>query len=142
MNLKKKQMKTKNATPKTDVLLGTGLNDLHIESQEWLETIAFWKDEIRFFANLLKEKETKENAKSELGRILKSLDRIHAEIFDYMSEDIINHESLLARLQKGEKGLADIDYRNQHNKVKRTMGKFEIEFRDFKKLVFDYAKEL
>jgi hypothetical protein len=135
-------MKTTNANPKTDVLIGTGLNDLHIESQEWLETIAFWKDEIRFFTHLLQEKETKERAKSELGRILKSLDEIHAEIFDYMSEDIIKHESLLARLQKGERGLADINYRNQHNKVKNTMDKFEFEFRDFKKLVFDYAKEL
>jgi hypothetical protein len=135
-------MKTTNANPKPDVLLGTGLNDLHIESQEWLETIAFWKDEIRFFTRLLQEKETKERAKSELGRILKSLDKIHSEIFDYMSEDIIKHESLLARLQKGEKGLADIDYRNKHDKVKSTMAKFEGEFRDFKKLVFDYAREL
>ncbi len=135
-------MKTTNANPKTDVLLGTGLNDLHIESQEWLETIAFWKDEIRFFANLLQKKETKENTKSELGRILNSLDNIHMEIFDYMSEDIMRHESLLARLQKGEKGLADIDYRNQHYKVKSTMAKFEREFRDFKRLVFEYAKEL
>jgi len=134
-------MKTTNANPKTDVLLGKGLNDLHIESKEWLETIAFWKDEIRFFANLLQKKETKENTKSELGRILKSLDKIHMEIFDYMSEDIIKHESLLARLQQGEEGLADIDYRNQHNKVKSTMAKFEGEFRDFKRLVFEYAKE-
>ena len=135
-------MKTTNATPKTDVLLGAGLNALHIESRGWLETIAFWKDEIRFFANLLQKKETKENRTSELGRILKSLDKIHMEIFDYMSEDILRHESLLARLQKGEKGLADIDYRNQHDKVKSTMAKFEGEFRDFKKLVFDYAREL
>ena len=54
----------------------------------------------------------------------------------------MRHETLLARLQKGERGLADIDYRNQHNKVKSTMTKFESEFRDFKKLVFDYAREL
>lgn len=135
-------MKTTNADPKTEVLLGTGLNDLHIESQEWLETIAFWKDEIRFFTNLLQEKETKEHAKSKLGGILKGLDKIHADLFDFMSEDIMRHETLLARLQKGERGLADIDYRNQHNKVKSTMAKFESEFRDFKKLVFDYAREL
>ena len=135
-------MKTTNANTKTDVLLGTGLYDLHIESQEWLETIAFWKDEIRFFTNLLQEKETKERAKSELGVILKGLDKIHSDLFDYMSEDIMRHETLLARLQKGERGLADIDYRNQHDKVKKTMAKFESEFRDFKKLVFDYAREL
>lgn len=134
-------MKTTSANPKPDVLLGTGLNDLHIESREWLETIAFWKDEIRFFTNLMEEKETKERAKSELGRILESLDKIHADLFDYMSEDIMRHEILLSRLQKGERGLADIDYRNQHDKVKSTMAKFEGEFRDFKRLVFEYAKE-
>lgn len=134
-------MKTTNVNPKTDVLLGAGLNALHIESREWLETIAFWKDEIRFFTNLVQEKETKERAKSDLGVILKGLDKIHADLFDYMSEDIMRHEILLSRLQKGERGLADIDYRNQHDKVKSTMAKFEGEFRDFKKLVFDYARE-
>ncbi len=34
-------MKTTTSNPKTDLLLGAGLNVLHQESREWQETIAF-----------------------------------------------------------------------------------------------------
>ncbi len=31
--------------PKTELLLGAGLDVLHFESREWLDSIAFWKDD-------------------------------------------------------------------------------------------------
>jgi hypothetical protein len=72
-------MNTTSANPKTELLLGAGLNVLHQESHEWQETLAFWKDEIRFFANLLNKKDIKE---SEYGKMLKNLDKIHENLFD------------------------------------------------------------
>ena len=53
-------MNTKTLNPKTEYLLGAGLDVLHFESREWLDTIDFWKDEIRFFNDLLKHKEASE----------------------------------------------------------------------------------
>ncbi len=50
-------MKITISNPKVQFLLGAGLDVLHFESGEWLETIAFWKDEVKFFDNLLKKKE-------------------------------------------------------------------------------------
>lgn len=116
-------MNTKTSKPKSDFLLGAGLNILHQESREWLDTIAFWKDETRFFANLLNKKEGRV---SEYAKMLKNLDKIHENLFDYLADDILDHEKLLARLEKGEKGLADVDYREKHRHLKQRMELFKI----------------
>ncbi len=129
-------------TPKTDLLLGAGLDILHQESNEWLHTILFWKDETKFFADLLQKKETKNSAQAEYGKILKNLDKVHANLFDYLADDIIGHEKLLSRLQKGEKGLADGNYRDKHQNLRSRMNIFTSDFRNFKKMVFDFVKKL
>ncbi|AKA34229.1 hypothetical protein [Flagellimonas lutaonensis] len=135
-------MNTMNSNPKTDFLLGAGLDILHQESNEWLDTIAFWKDETRFFAKLLQKKKIKNGTEPEYAKMLDNLDRLHAELFDYLAEDIIKHEKVLARLQKGEKGLADADYRQKHRELKKKMEVFTSDFREFKKMVFGYVKAL
>jgi hypothetical protein len=132
-------MNTTSTNLKTELLLGAGLNVLHQESREWQETIAFWKDESRFFADLLDKKQSKD---SEYGNMLKNLDKIHENLFDYLSDDITAHEKLLARLEKGEKGISDANYREQHRKLSKRIEIFTNDFREFKKMVFDYAKNL
>ncbi|MFT6796847.1 MAG: hypothetical protein ACJART_001993 [Maribacter sp.] len=131
-------MKTTTSNPKTALLLGAGLNVLHQESREWQETIAFWKDETKFFADLLRRKETKE---SEYGEMLKNLDKIHENLFDYLADDIMGHERLLSRLMQGEKGLSDGEYREKHRKLGDRIELFTTDFREFKKMVFGYAKK-
>jgi hypothetical protein len=124
---------------KKEVLLGEGLNALHRESREWLNTVAFWKDEARFFKDLL-DKE-KVNA-SDYGQMLQYLDKIHETLFDYLAEDIVAHESLLSRLIEGKKGLADQDYREKHTILRGQMDLFTKDFIEFKKMVFGYTKKL
>ena len=132
-------MKTTAINPKKALLLGAGLDVLHHESMEWLDTIAFWKDETRFFNDLLTKKETKVSA---YGKMLQNLDRIHENLFDYLADDIMDHERLLSRLQKAEKGISDGDYREKHFGLKARMNLFTNDFREFKKMVFGYAKKL
>jgi len=132
-------MKTTSVNPKTELQLGAGLNVLHQESHEWQETIAFWKDETRFFADLINRKEIKE---TEYGKMLKNLDTVHENLFDYLAHDIIAHEKLLARLEKGEKGISDGNYRDQHRKLNKRMEVFSKDFKEFKKMVFGYVKKL
>jgi len=135
-------MNTTIINPKTELLLGAGLDVLHFESNEWLSDIAFFKDETRFFTDLLKKKKTKDIAQSAYSKILENLDSVHAELFDYLADDILAHEKLLSRLEKGEKGLADGDYRDKHRQLKKRMETFTSNFREFKKMVFGYAKNL
>ncbi len=135
-------MNTTITNPKTELLLGAGLDVLHFESKEWLSDIAFFKDETRFFTDLLKKKKTKDIAQSAYSKILENLDEVHAELFDYLADDIVAHEKLLSRLEKGEKGLADGDYRDKHRQLKKRMETFTSNFREFKNMVFGYSKKL
>ncbi|MGK0493992.1 MAG: hypothetical protein ACJAU2_000368 [Maribacter sp.] len=96
------------------LLLGAGLNVLHQERREWQETIAFRKDETKFFTDLLRRKETKES----------------------------EYERLLSRLIQGEKGLSDGKYREKHRKLGERIALFTNDFREFKKMFFGYAKKL
>lgn len=138
----KEVMKTKTINPKTELLLGAGLNVLHFESQEWLETIAFWKDEVRFFEDLLQKKESKNNSKQEFSKMLKNLDKIHKDLFEDLEDDIMDHEKLLSRTIKGEIGVSDGNYRDKHRSIKQRMKTFTSDFHSFKKIVFDYVKNL
>jgi hypothetical protein len=129
-------------SPKTASLLGAGLDILHQESREWIETVAFWKDETKFFDTLLKNKEAAAGGMPEYGKMLQNLDKIHGSLYDYLMNDIMEHEKLLSRLIKGEKGLADGDYRDRHRQLGERIAIFEKDIREFKKMVFGYVKKL
>lgn len=135
-------MKTKTLNLKEKLLLGAGLDVLHFESQEWLDTIDFWKDEVRFFENLLKKIESTEGSDTDFSDMLKNLDKIHTDLYDDIADDILEHEVLLSRVLKGEKGLSDADYRDKHLSLTSRMRTFTNNFITFKKIVFDYVKSL
>lgn len=135
-------METKISNPKTELLLGAGLNILHFESREWLEMIAFWKDEIKFFDNLLKKKESSEKNNPEYEKMLRSLDKIHKDLFEDLEGSIVKHEKLLSKILKGQKGVSDNEYREKHRHIFLRMETFTSDFKNFKKIVFEYAKGL
>ena len=85
-------MNTLIANPKAQYLLGAGLDVLHFESREWLDTLDFYTDEVRFFENLLNKKEASKNNNPEYEKMLKDLDKIHKDLFDDLKESIIKHE--------------------------------------------------
>ncbi|WNH07778.1 hypothetical protein [Thalassobellus suaedae] len=133
---------TANKNLKAQFLLGAGLDVLHFETKEWLETIAFWKDEVRFFDNLLKKKVSAETSKQEYAEMLKNLDKIHKDLFNDFEDDIMSHERMLSKLEQGEKGLSDGQYRDKHHHLLGRMNTFKSNFNQFKKIVFDYVKTI
>ena len=126
--------------PKTTLLLGAGLDVLHFESREWLETINFWQDEIKFFDNLLKKKVAAGGTKQQYAEMLNNLDKIHQAFFETFEDEIIAHEKMLSKLQKGEKGISDGAYREKHRQLRDRMQTFKSNFHQFKKIVFNFAK--
>ncbi|OZV69801.1 hypothetical protein [Winogradskyella aurantia] len=135
-------MKTTTSNPKAQILLGAGLDILHFESKEWLDTIAFWKDEVKFFNNLLKKKEVSKKSNPDYENMLKNLDKIHVDLFEDLEDSIVEHEKLLARIEQGEYGLSDAEYRERHRILLERMDTFKHDFKVFKRIVFDYAKNL
>ncbi|MCF4101388.1 hypothetical protein L1I30_06905 [Gillisia sp. M10.2A] len=134
-------MNTEILNLKRAFLLEAGLNVLHFESKEWLDTIAFWKDEIKFFDNLLKKTSPKDERKIDTKKMLEDLDGIHSNLFKSMHEDIIAHEKQLSQLEKGAKGIADAAYRERHRELSARMDDFKSNFFIFKKIVFQYVKD-
>lgn len=124
---------------KKALMLAEALDALHQESREWLNNIAFWQDEAKFFTDLLDKEQIKT---SEYGQMLQYLDKIHETLFDYLAEDIVAHEKQLSRLVSGDKEVSDRDYREKHVDLKEQMELFTNDFREFKKMVFGYAKKL
>ncbi|WP_445384226.1 hypothetical protein ACT6NV_09450 [Robiginitalea sp. IMCC44478] len=134
-------METKKLVSRTDYLLSGGLEELHQESKEWLDTIAFLKDETRFFEKLLAGRVVETYPDNAYSQILRQMDQVHKMLFEYLSEEIIRHEKLLSRINKREPGIADYNYREQHRKLKGKIELFLKDFREFKKMVFGYAKK-
>lgn len=129
--------------PKKQFLLGAGLDVLHFESREWLDTIAFWKDEVKFFDHLLKRKETSnKNNNPEYKKMLINLEKIYTDLFEGFEDNIIEHEQLLSRIELAEKGLSDNDYREKHRKISSKITSFKVDFKIFKSIVFEYVKGL
>lgn len=125
----------------SDYLLPQSLEGLHYESRQWLETLAFWKDETKFFASLLGKQQRKETTGADPSEMLRNLDRLHEMLYDYLSEEILQHERLLSDIEKGTVALADNAYRDQHRQLRDKMEVFKKDFRKFKGMVFSYARK-
>jgi hypothetical protein len=134
-------MNTKKLASSSDYLLPQSLEGLHYESRQWLETIAFWKDESKFFGSML-EKQHREGPESyDYSDMLRNLDRLHEMLYEYLNDEIMEHERLLSAIEKGTEGIADFSYRDQHRQLKEKMEVFTRDFRKFKMMIFGYAKK-
>lgn len=132
-------MTTKKLIANNDYLLPQSLEGLHLQSREWLETVAFWKDETRFFSKLLKIREASVDSGDYPG-LLEELDSLHQSLIDYLTGEIQEHERFLSDLVKGAAGISDSDYREEHRKLAAKMMAFGTQFRKFKNTVFTYAR--
>lgn len=135
-------MNTTDSNPKVQFLLSAGLDLLHQESQEWLDTISFWKDEIKFFDKLLDRSEPIEANLKVYRSMLDHLEKLHGDFLNQLYEDVIDHEKLLAKLEKKEQGLAHWDYREKHRRLNRQIHTMSEDIKAFKKVVFGYVKNL
>ncbi len=81
-------MSTKNLPNTFDYLLPESLEGLHRESVEWLQTVAFWQDETRFFTTLLEGAKTKNPKGMDTSEMLRDLECPHQMLFEYLVEEI------------------------------------------------------
>ncbi len=130
------------ANPKQTFLLGAGLDILHHESIEWLEEIAFWKDELSFFDKLLHRSEPIEEDLKTYRGMLEQLEKIHGDFINQLEDDVIEHEKLLAKLEHNEEGHSDWEYREKHRRIKNRINMMMKDFRSFKSVIFNYVKSL
>jgi hypothetical protein len=128
--------------PKKELLLAAGLNVLHFESREWLSKIEFWKDELRFFNNLLLKNKSSKEKNNIYEDMLIMLDNIQTDSFEELKRRITSHEKVLSDIEKSENMISDESYREKHREIQNLMSSFESDLKAFKKLVFKYEKKL
>lgn len=126
--------------PKTDYLLNTSLESLHVESQDWLKEIDFWKDETTFYFNLIRKKCADTNIPTpKLRELQKQV--VSTLKLDAVKNRVISHERSLATLFKNVLFQEEDFYRENHKMLLKEMCDFQSQIRRFKKQVFSLYHE-
>jgi hypothetical protein len=131
-------------SPKSTYLLEAGLEVLHEQSTEWLNEIAFWRDEAAFFYSLVVTKTKKsvpENLKEEFSKVEKELISVTADELDKLEESVTEHEKFLRYLVDCQEK-DQTDYRNKHKMLALSFEQFEKRFKSLKKNVFSLVEKI
>lgn len=131
-------------TPKTVYLLEAGLEVLHAQSNEWLNEIAFWKDESAFLYTLIVKKTLKSvpvAAKKSIEKIEQELIDITGGELDQLQKDVEHHHTFLNDLLES-KYLPESNYRSEHEQLTIKFRKFEKRFKGLKSEIFDLVQQI
>jgi hypothetical protein len=133
----------KSLTPSTNAyLLDAGIETLHQQSMEWLDDIAFWRDEAAFLYALEISKTSKEvpvKAKGKLDKINDELIKMSAGELDSLYEKVEAHEKFLDQLISSKRE-DEASYREKHKQIGDEIIKFGLRFREVKKGMFEVVK--
>lgn len=131
-------------SPKTTYLLEAGIEVLHAQSNEWLNEIAFWRDESAFFYTLIVSKTLKFvpiNAKNTLKKIEEELISITGEDLNNLQKEVEQHETFLNDLLES-KYLSEASYRQRHEELTFKFYRFERRFKDLKNEIFKLVSQI
>jgi hypothetical protein len=129
-------------SPKAMYLLDTRLEILHEQSNEWLNEIAFWRDEVAFFYSLIVNKTLKVipiSAKDNIIKIENELIKITGGELDELQEIVERHENFLCHLLETKNANEEI-YKEKHRELANKFDQFEKHFKSLKKDVFALVK--
>lgn len=130
-------------SPKTTYLLDADIEVLHEQSNEWLNEIAFWYDELSFLHSLVIKKTLKSvplNSKNSIEKIENELIRLTGGDLDRLKLTIETHEKLLVDILEKKKNTNEEIYRGKHRQLTNEFHQFENRFKLLKKDVFDLVK--
>jgi|SRR6185312_16661170 len=127
----------------TAYLLDSGIETLHQQSVEWLEDIAFWRDEAAFLYALEVSKTRKEvpvKTKDKLEKINNELIKVSAGELDSLYDKVEAHERFLDRLISSKREDEE-SFRETHKQIGEEIIKFGQRFRALKRDIFDIVKK-
>lgn len=131
-------------SPKTTYLLEAGLEVLHVQSNEWLSEIEFWKGESTFFYQLIVSKTNRFVpliSKSSIEKIENELVKIVGGDLDDLQKEVEQHEVFLNDLLES-KYLSEQSYRKRHELLTFRILGFERRFKELKNEVFKFVRQI
>ena len=126
-------------------LLNVSAEALHEENTEWMEDIAFWKDEAAFLSVLLDRKKEKALAKKqtyeELVLVQEDLINFDAQMLNNIRNEVARHEKKLESIiDNNEKNFSA--FIEEHVLLKRKIKSCEKWMRERKNKIFRFAEYL
>jgi hypothetical protein len=126
-------------------MLEAGLEVLHEQSNEWLNEIAFWQDEIAFFYALIVKKTLKSVpivAKNDIVEIENELTEMTTGgELDQLQKKVEQHECYLSNLLDNKSENKEL-YRTKHKELTLEFDEFEKRLKSLKKEVFKLIKHI
>jgi nitroreductase len=119
-------------------MLETSLELLHQESIVWLNSIAFWEEESKFYSDLIENKLFQNVSEKDRKNVNDLLDAIIGNRLELFKQNISDHEKALSLLLQKDTGT--VDYRHKHKLLARSFTAFEGQMKEFKKGVFELTK--
>lgn len=131
-------------SPKKIYLLEAGLEILHEQSIDWMNEIAFWRDETAFLYSLLVTKTLKSDpadTNDQLKKTENQLIDITGDELNELEKKVKEHEKILSYLvqcQDNEQG----NYRETHQNLMQLMDSFHARIKELKKDIFKIVENL
>lgn len=129
-------------SPKSIYLLNAAVDVLHVQSNEWISEIAFWRDEAAFFYALVVEKTQNSvplGARELLEDLEKKLVSLTGGELEALDSAVKKHENLLAHLIETQSGHEE-EYRDKHTVLAMKFSELERNFKTIKKEIFELMK--
>jgi hypothetical protein len=132
------------SSPKTTYLLEADIEVLHEESQEWLNEIRFWRDELAFFYTLMIKKSglnIVRESKDEVVHLLDEILHLSGKEFGELETAIKQHENYLASLMETNSLSNDRDFREKHKNIFFLVDSFDKRMKKLKSGIFLLVKK-
>ncbi|SRR5690606_2978857 len=130
----------KNSLPKQ-----TMLEKLHEESRNWLSSIAFWKDEIRFMHRLINDNFVYFLAKDQAGSFNALQTKIRESVetrLNVLKVEVVNHEKRISDHLKYDIDLDFQFFTKEHENIANDIARFQTNYRLVKTELFNQAEEV
>ncbi len=127
-------------SPKTEYLLQASLEVLHEQSLEYLNEIAFIKEEIAFFNTLLNKNAGRQFPSEQSAAFGKELVSFNSGVVSVLQNKIMEHERWLSDIIKTDTLGRQESYRNIHREVTEEMNACHKRYFQLKKSIFSFVK--
>jgi len=120
------------------------VSKLHSESKLWLSELAFIKDEIRFLNHLLSAKYLDclfEGLAKRIEILTKKME-IENKLGPILYDSIDKHELLLADLIEHNNLISNINYIEQHKRLKKETEIYIKKYKHLKKQIFEVVEKV
>jgi hypothetical protein len=110
------------------------IGDLHFEHMEWVNSLEYYKDEIKIHEHRLEEivrRNTRQEVMAELEHFQNQFIR-EREVIDELRHDINAHENMLAKESKDHPVAIDRRYFTDHTDLRERFSTFERIYKDLK----------